>query len=65
MGKPDASCDTLLKPHKLGNGPSKRIAWDHGRLPLAKDKVLELLHDFINQFLSGGYNGMHFFSRLK
>jgi hypothetical protein len=23
-----------------------------------KDNILELLHDFLNQFLSGGYNGI-------
>jgi hypothetical protein len=32
--------------------------WDHGRLPSMKDNILELLHDFLNQFLSGGYNGI-------
>ncbi|BFG23444.1 hypothetical protein CerSpe_097180 [Prunus speciosa] len=55
-GKPtSASCNTLLKPHSR-RGPIKKIAWDHGTLPSTKDKILELLHDFVNQFLSGGYN---------
>ncbi|CAB4301968.1 unnamed protein product [Prunus armeniaca] len=55
-GKPtSASCNTLLKPHSR-RGPIKKIAWDHGTLPSTKDEILELLHDFVNQFLSGGYN---------
>ncbi|ONI25468.1 hypothetical protein PRUPE_2G304900 [Prunus persica] len=55
-GKPtSASCNTLLKPHSH-RGPIKKIAWDHGTLPSTKDEILELLHDFVNQFLSGGYN---------
>lgn len=59
-GKPtSASCNTLLKPHSH-RGPIKKIAWDHGTLPSTKDEILELLHDFVNQFLSGGYNGMSF-----
>lgn len=53
------SRDTLIKPHKVHRGPTKKIAWDHGILPSSKDEILELLHDFVNQFLSGGgYNGM-------
>lgn len=35
----------------------KKIVWDHGIVPPVKDSILELLHDFVNQFLSGGYNG--------
>ncbi|XP_015878277.3 uncharacterized protein LOC107414639 [Ziziphus jujuba] len=55
-GKPtSASRDNLLKPHKVSHGRTKKIAWDHGILPSTKDKILELLHDFVNQFLSGGY----------
>ena len=58
-GKPTSiSRDTIIKPHKVHRGPTKKIAWDHGRLPSPKDEILELLHDFVNQFLSGGYNGM-------
>jgi len=48
----------LLKAHNVTRGPTKRIAWDHPRLPSTKDKILELLHGFLDQFLSGGYNGM-------
>ncbi|KAM3729911.1 hypothetical protein ACB098_12G046900 [Castanea mollissima] len=56
-GNPNsASQDTLLKPHKIPRGPVKRIAWDIGRLPPTKDKILKLLYDFVSQFLSGGYN---------
>ncbi|KAA8539990.1 hypothetical protein F0562_026682 [Nyssa sinensis] len=47
---------TLLKPHKNHRGPLKRTAWDHGKLPSTKNNLLELLHNFVNQFLSGGYN---------
>ncbi|TQD81578.1 hypothetical protein C1H46_032816 [Malus baccata] len=55
-GRPTStSCKTMLKPHNP-RGPVKKIAWDHGTLPSTKDKILELLHDFVNQFLSGGYN---------
>lgn len=53
-----ASHNILLKPHKVQRGPIKKILWDHGRLPSMKDNILELLHNFLNQFLSGGYNGM-------
>ncbi|KAL5813132.1 hypothetical protein ACOSQ3_028082 [Xanthoceras sorbifolium] len=48
--------NTMLKPHKGHKGVSKKIVWDHGGLPSTKDNVLELLHDFVNQFLSGSYN---------
>ncbi|KAL6123153.1 hypothetical protein ACLB2K_075676 [Fragaria x ananassa] len=54
-GRPSASCNTMQKPQNH-RGPIKTIAWDHGILPSTEDKILELLHDFVNQFLSGGYN---------
>ncbi|XP_062120286.1 topoisomerase 1-associated factor 1 [Humulus lupulus] len=58
-GKPaSVSSDAIIKPHKVHRGPTKKIAWNHGRLPSSKDKILELLHDFVNQFLTGGYNGL-------
>ncbi|KAF6162098.1 hypothetical protein GIB67_008227 [Kingdonia uniflora] len=39
-------------------GPLKRIVWDEqGRLSSSKN-ILELLHDFVNQFLSVGYHGL-------
>lgn len=54
------SHDKLLKPHQVQRGPLKKIVSDHGSLPSAKDNILELVHDFVNQFLSGGYNGISF-----
>uniref|UniRef100_A0A803PQ24 Timeless N-terminal domain-containing protein n=1 Tax=Cannabis sativa TaxID=3483 RepID=A0A803PQ24_CANSA len=58
-GKPaSVSSDAMIKPHKIHRGPTKTIAWNHGRLPSSKDKILELLHDFVNQFLTGGYNAL-------
>lgn len=60
-GRPtSASCNNTLHKPKNHRGPIKKIAWDHGILPSTKDKILELLHDFVNQFLSGGYNGTSF-----
>lgn len=51
-----ASCDKLLKPEKVHRGPSKRVMKDYTRLPTKNRRILELLHDFLNQFLTGGYN---------
>ncbi|OVA16539.1 Timeless protein [Macleaya cordata] len=51
-----ASHDSLLKSHKVQRGPQKRIAWDSGTLSSSKENILEVLRDFINQFLSAGYN---------
>jgi len=53
-----ASCDKLLKPEKVHRGPSKRVMKDYTRLPTKNRRILELLHDFLNQFLTGGYNGI-------
>lgn len=53
-----ASNDVLLKTHKNQKGPAKRMAWDYGRLPSTNDTILQFLHEFINQLLSGGYNGI-------
>ncbi|XP_043717020.1 protein timeless homolog isoform X2 [Telopea speciosissima] len=55
-GNPGAAHDNLPKPNKVHRGPSKRIAWDHRQLSSSKENVLHLIHDFINQLLSGGYN---------
>ncbi|KAK6155617.1 hypothetical protein DH2020_009865 [Rehmannia glutinosa] len=55
-GNPSASVDTLLKAHKNLRGPSKREIWDHGELPSTENQILQLLADFISQFLMGGYN---------
>ncbi|GMP24662.1 hypothetical protein CsSME_00001849 [Camellia sinensis var. sinensis] len=51
-----ASHDPLHNSHKVHRGPLKRVVWDYGRLPSTRDNTLELLHDFVNQLLSGGYN---------
>ncbi|KAJ4705908.1 Timeless protein [Melia azedarach] len=51
-----ASQNPILKPHKGVKGANKKIVWDQGSLPSTKDNVLELLHDFVDQFLSGSYN---------
>ncbi|XP_008802054.2 protein timeless homolog [Phoenix dactylifera] len=51
-----ASGNGLLNVRKVQRGPLKRTAWDHGSLSLPKESTLELLHNFLNQFLSGGYN---------
>ncbi|KAK6131802.1 hypothetical protein DH2020_034460 [Rehmannia glutinosa] len=55
-GNPSASVDTLLKAHKNLRGLSKREIWDHGELPSTENQILQLLADFISQFLMGGYN---------
>lgn len=47
----------MVKVHNVQRGPLKRIAWDHDNLPPAKENIMELLYEFLNQFLSGGYNG--------
>ncbi|KAL8049543.1 hypothetical protein ABFX02_06G026100 [Erythranthe guttata] len=55
-GNPSASADALLKAHKNLRGPSKRAVWDHGKLPSTKHEILQLLDDFVSQFLKAGYN---------
>ncbi|KAL2324601.1 hypothetical protein Fmac_023659 [Flemingia macrophylla] len=55
-GNPNSSHNVLLNAQNFSRGPTKRIAWDHPRFPSTKDKILELLQGFVNQFLSGGYN---------
>ncbi|CAN4087655.1 unnamed protein product [Withania somnifera] len=50
------SHDPLIIAHTKHRGPAKRTVWDQGKLPATKNKILNLLHDFINQFLGGGYN---------
>ncbi|KAF8114815.1 hypothetical protein N665_0033s0007 [Sinapis alba] len=54
-GIPSNEESTLLKPHVSG-GAREKIVWEHGSMPVTNDNVLKLLHDFINQFMSGGYN---------
>ncbi|KAL9265681.1 timeless-like protein [Drosera capensis] len=51
-------CDSNLKSGKVQHGPVKKVVPvpQHVKLPTAKKNILELLYDFMNQFLSGGYN---------
>ncbi|CAH2049299.1 unnamed protein product [Thlaspi arvense] len=51
-----ATRDSLLKISKAHRGPLKKMVWDNGRLPSTKGNILELLHNFVSQLLSGGYN---------
>ncbi|XP_028798783.1 protein timeless homolog isoform X2 [Neltuma alba] len=53
-----SSCSLLHKSQNVTRGPAKKIAWDHPKFLPTKDKILELLYGFINQFLSGGYNAL-------
>ncbi|KAI5400283.1 uncharacterized protein LOC127091582 isoform X9 [Lathyrus oleraceus] len=55
-GNPNSSRNMHLKSQNVIRGRAKKIAWDHPRLPSTKDKILEMLKGFVNQFLSGGYN---------
>ncbi|XP_012090145.1 protein timeless homolog isoform X2 [Jatropha curcas] len=56
-GNPSSATENiLLKPHKIQRSSTKKIVWDHGIIPSMKADILVLLHDFLNQFLSGGYN---------
>ncbi|ESQ43217.1 hypothetical protein EUTSA_v10012488mg [Eutrema salsugineum] len=54
-GIPSTEESTILKPHK-GRGATEKIVWEHGPMTVTNDNVLKLLHDFIIQFMSGGYN---------
>ncbi|CAN8244514.1 unnamed protein product [Cochlearia groenlandica] len=54
-GIPSTTESTILKPHN-GRGAKEKIVWEHGPMPVTNDNVLKLLHDFICQFMSGGYN---------
>ncbi|KAF8020353.1 hypothetical protein BT93_G0911 [Corymbia citriodora subsp. variegata] len=56
-GSPNsASLDVYSKSDKFCRGPTKKIAWDQGRILTTTANILKLLHGFFNQFLSGGYN---------
>lgn len=50
--------ENLMTVQKVPKGHLKRIAWDHGSLLFPKENILELLHNFMNHFLSGGYNAL-------
>jgi timeless len=64
-GNPSSSHNMHLKSQNVTRGRVKKIAWDHPRLPSTKDKILELLRGFVDQFLSGAYNGMIFHNMVK
>lgn len=51
-----ASTNGLAKVRKVQRGPLKKVAPDNGVLSLQEENILELLHNFLNQFLAGGYN---------
>ncbi|KAH0460279.1 hypothetical protein IEQ34_010942 [Dendrobium chrysotoxum] len=53
-----ASTNGLAKVRKVRRGPQKRVAADNGVLSVQEENILELLHNFINQFLAGGYNDL-------
>ncbi|CAJ2629929.1 unnamed protein product [Trifolium pratense] len=55
-GNPSSSHNMHLKSQNVTRGRVQKIAWDHPRLPSTKDKILELLRGFVDQFLSGAYN---------
>ncbi|XVF53482.1 hypothetical protein PTKIN_Ptkin05aG0102800 [Pterospermum kingtungense] len=56
-GNPNyASQNSLLKSHKGRGISTQNIVREHGQLPSTRNNILGLLHDFVNQFLSGGYN---------
>ncbi|XP_030548620.2 protein timeless homolog isoform X2 [Rhodamnia argentea] len=56
-GSPNSSSlDVYSKSDKFCRGPTKKIVWDQGRILTTTDNILKLLHGFLNQFLSGGYN---------
>ncbi|EPS65409.1 hypothetical protein M569_09367, partial [Genlisea aurea] len=56
-GNPSVAGVALLKAKKNCRGPSKREIWDQGKLA-SERKIQQLLHEFINQFLMGGYNAL-------
>ncbi|XWS48502.1 hypothetical protein CRYUN_Cryun13aG0083200 [Craigia yunnanensis] len=56
-GNPNyASQNALLKSHKGHGVSTQKVVRRHGQLSLMRKNILALLHDFVNQFLSGGYN---------
>ncbi|KAI4330916.1 hypothetical protein MLD38_029155 [Melastoma candidum] len=56
-GNPKSEAGNLaMKPGKISRGQNKKIPWDHGTLPSLNDRILKSLHDFLTQFLAGGYN---------
>lgn len=52
-----SSANSLRKIRNVQRGPQKRIAWDNELLYIPKEGIMEMLRIFMDQFLSGGYNG--------
>uniref|UniRef100_A0A0D9WDU9 Timeless N-terminal domain-containing protein n=1 Tax=Leersia perrieri TaxID=77586 RepID=A0A0D9WDU9_9ORYZ len=56
-GNPNsASANSLRKIRNVQRGPQKRIAWDNELLYTPREGTMEMLRNFLDQFLSGGYN---------
>ncbi|XP_020570997.1 protein timeless homolog [Phalaenopsis equestris] len=51
-----ASTNGLAKVRKVQRGPMKKVASENRVLSLQEENILGLLHNFLNQFLHGGYN---------
>ncbi|KAG8069407.1 hypothetical protein GUJ93_ZPchr0005g15922 [Zizania palustris] len=51
-----ASANSLRKIRNVQRGPQKRIAWDNELLYTPGEGTMEILRNFLDQFLSGGYN---------
>ncbi|KAL5202449.1 hypothetical protein ABZP36_013401 [Zizania latifolia] len=51
-----ASANSLRKIRNVQRGPQKRIAWDNELLYTTREGTMEMLRNFLDQFLSGGYN---------
>ncbi|BAF16829.1 Os05g0210500 [Oryza sativa Japonica Group] len=68
-GNPNsASANSLRKIRNVQRGPQKRIAWDNELLYTPREGTMEMIRNFLEQFLSGGYNGettiFHFHVKL-
>ncbi|KAB8098538.1 hypothetical protein EE612_027819 [Oryza sativa] len=56
-GNPNsASANSLRKIRNVQRGPQKRIAWDNELLYTPREGTMEMIRNFLEQFLSGGYN---------
>ncbi|XP_052156006.1 uncharacterized protein LOC127773847 isoform X2 [Oryza glaberrima] len=56
-GNPNsASENSLRKIRNVQRGPQKRIAWDNELLYTPREGTMEMIRNFLEQFLSGGYN---------
>uniref|UniRef100_A0A0E0KZR4 Timeless N-terminal domain-containing protein n=1 Tax=Oryza punctata TaxID=4537 RepID=A0A0E0KZR4_ORYPU len=56
-GNPNsASANSLRKIRNVQRGPQKRIAWDNELLYTPREGTMDMIRNFLDQFLSGGYN---------